>query len=71
MKQSERDDLLITIKEHTKNTDEKINEMRNTLFGNGKEGLCYTIERHKTYFKLFGLGFPLSISIICIIFKLL
>lgn len=45
-------DLLIQIHAYSKEMSEDINEIKRTLFGNGREGLCATVTKHKVYFAL-------------------
>lgn len=52
MKQVERDELLTRLDERTQNIEKNIKMIKNTLFGNGKEGLCYIVQRHKVFFAL-------------------
>ena len=54
MKQNERDELLIRLDERTNDTNNDIKDIKDTLFGNGREGLCYIVARHKVYFGLIG-----------------
>jgi hypothetical protein len=52
--QAERDELLIRLDERTKDIEKNIKAMKSTLFGNGREGLCDTVNRHQTYLKILG-----------------
>ena len=54
MKQVERDELLIRLDEHMLDIKRDIKTINHILFGNGKEGMCYTMVKHKVYFALMG-----------------
>lgn len=67
MKQMDRDDLLIRLDEHIKDMRVDIKDIKNTVFGNGKEGLCYIVNRHKIYFGLLGSAIIVIIGVIGIL----
>ena len=64
MKQNERDELLTRLDERTQETNNDIKEIKDTLFGNGREGLCYIVARHKIYFGLIGTAILILAGII-------
>jgi len=56
VKQAERDDLLIRLDQKMLETCRDIKEIKNTLFGNGREGIVSTITKHRVYFSLMGIS---------------
>ena len=74
MKQGERDALLIRMDEHVKGINEKIEDMQDILFGNGKVGLCYIVDRNSTTLRnvkwFVGVGIPVSICIIAFLLSI-
>ena len=61
MKQDERDKIMLDIRDSNiiqsaqiLSMSEKVDDIRKTLFGNGREGLVYTMVKHKVYFGLMG-----------------
>ena len=65
-------DILIRMDERQHTIFNDIKDIRKTLDGNGQEGLCTSVTKHKTYFKIMGvictlLGAGL-VTIICKLF---
>jgi len=67
MKQDERDELLIRLDEKTYDMRKDIKDIKEILFGNGKEGLCYVITKHKVYFSLLGIAIALLVGKVTIL----
>lgn len=65
--------ILTRMEERSKMMFEKIEKIEKKLIGNGKEGLCITVDRHKTYFRLFGAAIciipPVTAIVVNIIFS--
>lgn len=47
-------ETLIRIDERLKDVANDVSEIKQRLFGNGREGLCYVVDRHETYFKAYN-----------------
>lgn len=57
-------DLLIRLDERTADIQKDIKEIKDIVFGNGKEGLCYIVQRHEDKFKNLKYGISLGFIII-------
>lgn len=64
MKQVERDELLIRLDERTRDVGKDIKEIKKTLHGNGKEGICDTVLRHETTIKNLYAAFIIATAVI-------
>ena len=67
MKQNERDILLIRLDERTHETGEDVKEMKQTLHGNGKEGICDMVLRHDITHRNIKYILTIGIPTMCII----
>lgn len=65
--------ILTRMEERSKMMFEKIEKIESKLLGNGTDGLCVTVDRHRTYFRLFGIAIitipPIAAIIVNIIFN--
>jgi len=71
LKQEERDNLLIRLDERITEINKDIKIMRETLFGNGHEGMCYTVNRNSTYLKLLGVSLVTIPPVVAIIVNII
>lgn len=67
MKQHERDDLLIRLDERIHETNKDVKDIKQTLHGNGKIGICDMILNHNTILKNIKWCATVGIPIVIII----
>lgn len=66
----ENDDLLVRIDERVKDIHDDIKEIKRTLHGNGRKGVCDIVNEHETTLRNIKYGMTIGFTIITIIILL-
>jgi hypothetical protein len=53
MDENKDHDSIVELKTIMTDVKSDVHDIHKLLFGNGQEGLCYMVQRHKTYFRIF------------------